>query len=99
MQTYGEHCGTNVNTMIPFNTTVLIDGYYAEYEIALGDDHYRAVLVQYGGDAAVIRSEILFWQQGKRWVSTLEDHARVVPLLGIAVEIYLYKASAYESYS
>jgi hypothetical protein len=99
METNGEHCSTITNTMIPFSTTVLLDGHYAEYEIALGDDHYRAVLVQYGGDAASIPSEILFWQQGKRWVSTLEDHKNVVPLLGIAVEIYLFKAAAHESYS
>jgi hypothetical protein len=99
MKTNGEHCGINTRTMIPFSTTVLLDGHYAEYEIALGDDHYRGVLVQYGGDSTIIPSEILFWQQGKRWVSTLEDHKNIVPLLGIAVETYLFKAAAYESYS
>lgn len=85
--------------MIPFSTTVLIEGHYAQYEIALGDDHYRAVLVQYGGDSRFIPSEVLFWQQSKRWVSTLMDHRDIVPLLGMAVEIYLFKATTQECYS
>lgn len=85
--------------MIPFSTTVLIGDYYAEYEIALGDDHYRAVLVQYPGDQADIPSELLFWQQRKTWVSTTPEARNIVSLLGIAVEIYLFKATAYETFS
>lgn len=99
MKTNIEHCGTKTNLMIPFRTTVLLDGHYAEYEISLGDDHYRALLVQYGGDSTFIPSEVLFWQQGKRWVSTLMDHKHIVPLLGLAVEIYLFKAATQECYS
>ena len=94
-----EHCGTNTITMIPFSTTVLIGEHYAEYEIALGDDHYRATLVQYPGDSTDIPAELLFWQQGKTWVSTTPEARNIVSLLGIAVEIYLFKATAYETFS
>lgn len=85
--------------MIPFSTTVLIEGHYAEYEIALGDDHYRATLVQYPVDGADIPTELLFWQQGKTWVSTTPEARNIVYLLGIAVDIYLFKATAYETFS
>lgn len=85
--------------MIPFSTTVLIGGYYAEYEVALGDDHYRATLVQYPGDQTGVPCELLFWQQGKTWVSTTPEARPIVSLLGIAVEIYLFKATAYETFS
>jgi hypothetical protein len=94
-----EHCGTNTFAMIPFSTTVLIDGYYAEYEISLGDDHYRAILVQYPANHADIPSELLFWQQGRTWVSTTPEARNIVSLLGIAVETYLFKATAYETFS
>ena len=85
--------------MIPFRTIVLLEGHYAEYEVSLGDDHYRATLVWYGSDSTFIPSEVLFWQQDKRWVSTLMDHHHMVPLLGLAVETYLFKAAAQECYS
>jgi hypothetical protein len=85
--------------MIPFRTTVLINGHYAEYEISLGDDHYRALLIQYPLEDADIPAELLFWQQGRKWVSTTPDARNIVSLLGIAVEIYLFKATAYETFS
>lgn len=85
--------------MIPFSTTVLIGDYYAEYEVALGDDHYKATLVQYPADQADVPNELLFWQQGKAWVSTTPEAHKIVSLIGIAVEIYLFKETAYETFS
>lgn len=85
--------------MIPFSTTVLIEGGYVGYEISLGDDHYRATLVHSPLECTEVPSELLFWQQGKRWVSTTPGADSIVSLLGIAVEIYLFKATAYESFS
>ena len=86
-------------TMIPFRTTVLIAGAYAEYEIALGDDQYKATLVQYHNEGVIVPEEVLFWQEGKTWVSDLKEQNSVPALLGIAVDIYLYKAAAYELFS
>ena len=85
--------------MIPFSITVLINGHYAEYEISLGDDHYRATLVQYPADPAEVPAELLFWQQGRRWVSTTPEARHIVSLLGFVIELYLFKATAFEAFS
>lgn len=85
--------------MIPFSTTVLVAGEYVEYRISLGDDHYMATLVHHHAHTEHIPGVLLFWQQGKTWVSTTPEARDIVSLLGIAVEIYLFKATAYESFS
>ena len=82
--------------MIPFSTTILISGDYAEYEITEDDNAYGAKLVYYGNSDGYAPEQIKFWKQDRQWRSEDPLYNEVAGLLGIAVDIYRYKSSSFE---
>lgn len=85
------------NSMIPFSTTILICGDYAEYEVsAADDDQYKAMLTFYPGDNSFAPTEIYFHKEGTVWVTKNPFYSDIAALLGIAIDIYLHKSSPFE---
>lgn len=83
--------------MIPFSTTILICGDYAEYEISTANDElFKASLVFYPGGENLAPSEIYFYKEGSAWITENPFYSDIAALLGIAIDIYLHKSSPFE---
>ena len=83
--------------MIPFHTSILVDGHFAEYRISYEEDVYKAELLAYKAARPYAPPEIIFWKVGSHWMPRLAAHSSLVDVLGSLIDIYLFKAATFKT--